>query len=88
MIGYIPLLKTWSFGTIKDTATRESETFGYADGGSTLNPKHEIRNPKQYRMIKTSLWRYKLQTITPAVKYPTVVIPAKAGIQKTLDAPG
>jgi hypothetical protein len=36
----------------------------------------------QIRMIKTSLWRYKLQTITPAVKYPTVVIPAEAGIQK------
>jgi hypothetical protein len=30
----------------------------------------------------------KLQHITPAVKYLKVVIPAEAGIQKTLDAPG
>jgi len=38
-------------------------------------------------MIKTSLWRYKLQTITPVVKYPTVVIPAEAGIQKYTGCP-
>jgi len=35
--------------------------FDYADGGSYLNPKHEIRNPKQYlmiqiQMIKTRPW--------------------------------
>jgi hypothetical protein len=41
-----------------------SEIYGYAEGGSYLNPKHEIRNPKQYlmfqiRMIKTRPWRYK-----------------------------
>ncbi|RLC06375.1 MAG: hypothetical protein DRH90_03535 [Deltaproteobacteria bacterium] len=45
---YIPSFKTWSFGTVKDPATRESEIFGYADGGSYLNPKHEIRNPKRF----------------------------------------
>ena len=43
-----------------------SETFGYADIGSFLNPKHEIRNPKQYPMIqilmiKTRPWRYKFK---------------------------
>ena len=32
-----------------------SAIYGYADGGSCLNPKHEIRKPKQYRMIKAKL---------------------------------
>ena len=43
-----------------------SELFGYADDGSSLNPKYEIRNPKQYlmtqiQMIKTRPWRYKFK---------------------------
>ena len=38
-------LKTW-------TIWARSEIFVYADDGSSLNPKHEIRNPKQYRMIQ------------------------------------
>jgi hypothetical protein len=40
-----------------------SEILSYAEGCSRLNPKHEIRNPKQYlmiqiKMIKTRPWRY------------------------------
>jgi hypothetical protein len=38
-----------SFNTLVFWA--RSEIFGYADGGRYLNPKHKIRNPKQYRMI-------------------------------------
>ena len=60
------VIKTWSFGPVANPATRGSESLGYADIGSYLNPKHEIRNPKQYpmiqiRMIKTRPWRYKFK---------------------------
>jgi len=46
--------------------TKLSEIFSYADGGNYLNPKHEIRNPKQYRMIQirmiqTRPWRYQMK---------------------------
>ncbi|RLC05788.1 MAG: hypothetical protein DRH90_05145 [Deltaproteobacteria bacterium] len=64
-VGFHSVIKPGSF---------RSEIFGYADGGSYLNPKHEIRNPKrfdrltalsnvegQYRMIKTRPWRYKFK---------------------------
>jgi len=40
------------FRHLKRVLWANSEIFGYADGGSYLNPKHEIRNPKQYRMIQ------------------------------------
>jgi len=45
---FIQLFKIWSFGPVANPATRGSEIFGYTEGGSYLNPKHEIRNPKRF----------------------------------------
>jgi len=42
------LIKTWSFGPVANPATRGSEKHSYAEGGSYLNPKHEILNPKRF----------------------------------------
>jgi hypothetical protein len=61
------LIDTRFYSIIKNLVPwARSETIGYADVGSYLNPKYEIRNPKQYRMIqirmiKTRPWRYQLK---------------------------
>ena len=53
IIPFIPLLKTWSFGTVQDPATRESETFGSAGMSSRKNAGVRIQNLYNCRALWT-----------------------------------
>ncbi|RLC17060.1 MAG: hypothetical protein DRI24_06790 [Deltaproteobacteria bacterium] len=42
-----------------------SVAVGYADGGNCLNPKHEIRNSKQYPMTQIGMIKTNRITFKP-----------------------